>query len=138
MLRGAPIRGASAAAIFAFVLAAFPPAALAYDAILAWRPVEGAVGYRVYRAPDADIGGAPAVNVGTPSPGDDGVIRYVVQDVPLEQASYFAVAAYDADGRESERSNVLMLTRETVAAVLAADGGYERDEITAAGSDLAP
>ena len=51
----------------------------------------------------------------------DGLIRFVLEDVPLAPASSFAVSAYDQDGNESPRSNVLVLTETTVARVTATD-----------------
>jgi hypothetical protein len=82
--------------------------ASAADARVAWRPVTGAAGYRLYMRSQ---GGAYAAGaeLGAPAPDPDGLIRSVTHNVPAGSVSYFALTAYDASGTESALSNEIPL-----------------------------
>lgn len=101
-----------------FVLGAGP--AFAYDAQVGWSPVTGANGYKVYVGLDGGSYSAP-INVGKPAAESDGVIRVYVEDLQVGPDVRFAVAAYDASGNESTKSNSLTITYAQAAAVADSD-----------------
>lgn len=93
----------------------------AYDASVGWRPVPDAAGYKLYVRYDS----APFTtgsDLGSLPPEKDGLIRVVVESLPLGPTARFAVSAYDADGNESPLSNQRAIDRAAVAAVLDSDG----------------
>lgn len=96
-------------------------AAWGYNARVAWTPVVGAVGYKVYMRQDGQQYG-PGIDVGAINPDPDGVIRYVATGLPLDVAQYFAVTRYNTSKVESAFSNEVSLTSSRAAlAVLAAE-----------------
>jgi len=120
-------------AVFASAFVAiFGQSASAFDAQLAWAPVAGATGYRVYvtdvpenAAAAALLATKPgvqpnaaAIDAGQPAVDADGLVRYILRDVPFSAAGAFWVVAYDERGSESPRSNVMLLTETTVARVV--------------------
>jgi hypothetical protein len=86
------------------VLAAVASAAQAESVTLRWRHATAtpAAGFRVY------FGSSPAelphrIDLGRLAPDADGIFRARVE-LPDGEAVYVAIAAYDAEGRESPRS----------------------------------
>jgi hypothetical protein len=128
------------------LLAGSAGGAAAYDAQLAWAPVEGASGYKIYVSsiPDnpmaaaivaagADPTSAPAatpLDAGRLAADADGLVRFVLEDVPSSPAVSFAVTAYDERGNESARSNAMLLTEATVARVTGGDAVADSTEPT--------
>ena len=102
----------------------------AYDAVVGWSPVSGSSGYKVYVGIDGASSAAP-VNVGKPAPENDGVIRVVVENLPLGPNLRFAVTSYTSNGTESEHSNELAITYAQAARILDSD----RDGLTDAQED---
>jgi len=100
------------------VLCASP--AFGYDAQVGWSPVSGASGYKVYVGLDGAAYSAP-INVGKPAAESDGVIRVYVTDLPLGPNVRFAATAYDSNGTESAKSNVLDISYADAAVVLDSD-----------------
>jgi hypothetical protein len=96
---------ASCIAAVIIALAACPADAL--DVRVAWQPVQGVAGYRLYMRPAGQPYGL-GTDVGLLPADVDGIIRYVVANVPLG-TTYFVVTAYDAAGAESAFSNELAL-----------------------------
>lgn len=80
----------------------------AADARLAWRPVAGAAGYRVYLRQGGQ-GFAGGIDVGLPAQGTDGLLRYVAAGLPAGVTSYLAVTVYASSGAESGLSNEIAL-----------------------------
>jgi hypothetical protein len=89
------------------------PAAVAEEAgvRLAWSPVPGAIGYRIYVTQrSGDYAHGVTEDVPDPVPDGDGLIYHVVrQGVVTGVTNYFVVTSYDADDRESGYSNQLSL-----------------------------
>src|SRR5262249_33984756 len=90
-------------------------AAWAYDAQLAWSPVNGAVGYKVYTRTSGQSYGA-GIDAGAGTLGRDGGIRYAVTGPATGVTNFFAVTAYNASG-ESPFSNELSLMVAPTATV---------------------
>jgi len=103
----------------------------AYDALVSWRPVVGAVGYRIYIG-YADQEFAPPIDVSAIVPESDGVIRVVAEGLPLGPTASFAISSLGALGAESDLSNRKSLDYATVAAVVDSDG----DGLTDAEEDV--
>jgi hypothetical protein len=102
------------------LLMPFPAAA--YSVMLRWdAPADPAVvGYRLYvREGDAEYGAPRDV---LPEAGSDGRFATVLSDLAAERTYTFAVSAYTADGRESDRSNERSLGYADVAALVDSDG----------------
>ncbi len=83
--------------------------ASAYDAVLAWYPVVGAAGYRVYTRETGQTYGS-GTNVGSIPPGVDGIIRYRKTGLRPDRTTYFAIACYNGAGANSPLSNELSLS----------------------------
>ena len=114
---GSSIATVVTSAVAALVLSASP--ALAYDALVGWSPVANTTAYKVYVGIDGASFAAP-VNVGKPAAESDGVIRVVVENLPLGPDLRFAVAAV-RNGVESALSNEMDITYAEAAAVLDSD-----------------
>ena len=84
----------SLALLLVLVLA---PAALAYDARLAWSPVAGSSGYKVYVREASGSFGA-GTDVGALPTDGDGAVHFTLAGVNLRTTSYFAVSTYDGAG----------------------------------------
>jgi hypothetical protein len=82
--------------------------AAAFDATVAWSPVSGTAGYKVYVRQGTSSYGA-ATDVGAKLPDPDGIVRYVTTGLPVNQVNYFVVTSYDGAGTESSYSNELSL-----------------------------
>ena len=82
--------------------------AVAFDARVAWTPVQSVAGYHLYVRQGSQGYGA-GIDVGLIQADPDGVVRYVVTGLPLGVVNYFAVTSYDATARESSLSNELSL-----------------------------
>jgi len=93
----------------------------AYDASVGWEPTSGAAGYKLFVRYEDD-GVALPTDVGSPVADADGLVRVFVESLPLGPTAYFAVAAYDASGRESAQSAELAITYAQAAAVSDSDG----------------
>ncbi len=109
---------AAALAVCALVVAAGDAAA--FDVRVAWSPVAGAGGYRLYVRTAGNPDGA-RIDVGNPAPGADGIIRYVHTGLGESSSHYFTVTSYDG-ARESAASNERIITYQTVAGLLDSDG----------------
>jgi hypothetical protein len=84
-------------------------AARAGQVRLAWLPVPQAAGYRVYvRAASEPY--HLAADLGRTTADPDGIERFVLDGVALEETNYFALTSYAADDSESPLSNELVLT----------------------------
>lgn len=119
------------AAAVAFVSSFCAASADAYDAQVAWSPVAGASGYRVYVRQDQQFYGT-GTDVGAGTAGADGIVRYVLTSVAAGATSYFAVTSCDAAGNESAPSNELSIDYASVAALVDSDG----DGLTDAAEDV--
>ncbi len=95
--------------------------ALAFDAKLAWRPVEAAAGYMVHVRYDGGELEAPLF-VGPKAPGKNGVVRLVVTGVRITKRVTFSIRAYDSEERAGPPSNEITLRYAQVAAVIDSDG----------------
>ncbi len=103
------------------LLVAMVTSATAYDARVAWSPVAGSNGYKIYvRESGAQYGVGD--DIGAPALDADGTIRFVLSGVNVRTTTYFAVTSYDASGSESVRSNELSITYASAAAVVDSDG----------------
>jgi hypothetical protein len=105
--RGATWRAGAAALLLVAIAASEADAA---GARLRWDPIGDieAVGYRIY----VRLAGRPydqGLDVGAPETAPDGTMTGVVQDLEPGVTYYFAVAAYDAAGKEGEFSRELPL-----------------------------
>ena len=100
--------------------------ASAYDARLSWRPVEGTAGYNLYIRYNNEEPG-PAIDLGDLSPEVDGVIRVLIESLPVGPTTQFSVSVRDALDRESARSGELVLTYADVAPVSDSDGDGRTD-----------
>ena len=104
-------RGARRFAGAALVLMAIAASeAGAAGARLRWDPAGDieAAGYRIYVRP-AGVPYDQGLDVGAPATEPDGTMSGVVQDLEPGATYYFAVAAYDTAGKESEFSQELPL-----------------------------
>ena len=91
------------------------------DARIAWSPVAGSSGYKIYvRASGAQYGAG--IDVGARTPDADGIVRFVLTGLNPLMTSYFAVTNYDATSTESQRSNELDVGYPDVASLLDSDG----------------
>jgi hypothetical protein len=92
----------------------------AYRVRLAWRPVTGAAGYRLY----ARQNGYPVatIDVGNPPADATGVLHYEHGGLLVEGIHGFSLATYDASGAESPRSNELTVSYPAAAAIVDSDG----------------
>jgi cysteine-rich repeat protein len=115
---GSSIATVVTSAAAAFLFSATP--AFAYDAVVGWSPVTGTASYKVYVGADGASFAAP-VNVGKPAAESDGVIRVVVENLPLGPDLRFAVTAVNSSGVESDLSNELEITYADAARVLDSD-----------------
>ena len=98
-------RALTASSAVVWLLAAH--AAVAGEVRLSWLPIPGSEGYVVYWRQIAEPYGE-GVDVGNILADGGGVVRYVVNDVPLDVPHYFAVTSY-SQGVESGFSNELAL-----------------------------
>src|SRR5262245_45937389 len=80
----------------------------AAGARLRWDPIGDieAVGYRIYVRP-AGVPYDQGLDVGAPETEPDGTMTGIVEDLTPGITYYFAVAAYDSAGKESEFSREL-------------------------------
>ena len=95
--------------------------AAAYDARVAWSPVAGSQGYKIYVRENGGQFGAGR-DVGVLTPDADGTVRFVLTSLNLHATTSFAVTSYNGTPTESPRSNELSLGYATVAAVIDSDG----------------
>jgi hypothetical protein len=114
---------------FAALLLA-PPAA-AYQAQVAWQPVTGAQGYRLYVRQDLQEYGA-GVDVGVPAPDANGTLHFTLGPLSDATTNFFVVTSYDASGAESAPSNELAITYAQAAPFTDSDG----DGLTDAEEDV--
>ncbi len=105
--------GCAALAVLAGVLYCTASAA-AYDARVAWSPVAGSSGYKIYVGDNGAAFGT-GIDVGAPAPDADGVIRWVLPSLNESAATRFAVTSYDGTRVESGLSNQINLTYAQVA-----------------------
>ena len=102
------------------LLGAMGSSVCAYDARIAWSPVAGSSGYKLYvRENGGSFGGG--TDVGARTPDGDGRIRFVLSGMNARATTSFAVTSYDGDGTESVRSNELSVPYATAAAVVDSD-----------------
>ncbi|MEO7435126.1 MAG: hypothetical protein ABI080_06520 [Candidatus Binatia bacterium] len=93
----------------------------AYRVRLAWRPVGGAAGYKLY----ARQNGYPtpiAVDLGTPVADASGVMHYEHNGLLVESTNTFSLASYDAARVESLPSNELSIGYTVAATIVDSDG----------------
>ncbi len=93
----------------------------AYAVRLAWRPVAGAAGYKLY----ARQNGYPdpvVVDIGTPTADASGVLHYEHGGLLVESTHAFSLATYNAARVESARSNELTVAYATAATIVDSDG----------------
>lgn len=113
------------------------PAADAYNAELVWDRNPDAARYDIYVRFIEGVGGPPAqtarqlsLQADAAPLGGDGRVHFAVTDLPVGPTVIFAVTAR-RDGKESPRSNELLLTYEMVARYIDSDGDglldYEED-----------
>lgn len=121
----------AAAALLGLALKPIP--AVAYDAWVAWEPSAQAAGYTLFirYAGSAD---ASPIYVGSPAPDTDGLLRVVVEALPLLPGAYFSVAAYDDAGTQGTVSRELSISYQEAAAVTDSDN----DGLTDAQEDADP
>lgn len=104
--------------------------ASAYDARVAWSPVAGASGYRIYVRTYPQAFGA-GIDVGATVADSDGVMRFQLTGIASD-ATCFAVSSYDAFGIESARSNEVAIAYAALAPFVDTDG----DGLTDAAEDV--
>src|SRR6186997_1051423 len=102
------------------LIGAMASAAHAYEARVAWSPVAGSSGYKIYVRENGGAFG-PGTDVGARTPDGDGTIRFVLPGVNARATTSFAVTSYDGDGTESVRSNELSVPYAIAAAVIDSD-----------------
>src|SRR5689334_2495179 len=102
----------TALAALVLVLTSLTTAA-AYDARVAWSPVAGSGGYKLYVRANGEAYGV-GTDVGALAPGGDGAIRFVLTGLSRHATTYFAVTSY-AGATESARSNEIALAYATLA-----------------------
>ncbi len=93
----------------------------AYKVRLAWRPVSGVAGYKLY----ANQNGFPnpvAVDLGTPTTDTNGIMHFDYSGLLVESTNTFALASYDASGHESTQSNAITVTYAIAAGIVDSDG----------------
>lgn len=124
-------RGSSLTAFCAVLALTNAAPAFGYAVQLAWTPVSGAAGYRVYISQTMGAAGS-AEDVGALAPDSDGIVRSIVQQGLVAGAvNYFAVTSYAPSGAESTPSNQLSLqigapaaaTRTTMKLLIKDKGG---------------
>ncbi|HXV76777.1 MAG TPA: hypothetical protein VD788_10705, partial [Candidatus Polarisedimenticolaceae bacterium] len=126
-LAGPGVQGRLCALLFAAFAALVPASpARAYDAMVAWEPVAGAVGYLLYVAYGDDPFGS-AIDLGAADAQVAGKLRAWVEGLPLGPTARFAIAAYSYPGVVGEQSNALELTYPRVAEVVDSDGDGLKD-----------
>jgi hypothetical protein len=78
----------------------------ASDLLLRWSEVRDAAGYIIHWGSRS---GAylHALDVGAPERDADGIVSFLLEDLDGPGTIYFALSAYDADGRMSSLSNEL-------------------------------
>lgn len=106
--RGALLSGATLLCLGAVFTLATPKASFAVDAMVSWRTVPQAAGYRVYVRPQGQAWGA-GTDVGLPPADQLGVIGYVTRALQAGMVNEVVVAAYDASGQQSPFSNQLAI-----------------------------
>jgi hypothetical protein len=97
------------------------PHADAYRVRLAWQPVTGVSGYKLY----ARQNGYPdpiAIDIGQPAADAWGVLHYEHSGLLVESTNVFSLASYDATRTESVPSNELSVGYATAAAIVDSDG----------------
>jgi hypothetical protein len=111
-------RAVAAATLLALVLS--PRVGVAFDAWVAWEPDAQAAGYtllvRYAGSPDAE-----PIDVGRPAPDPDGLVRVVVEALPLVPGVYFSVAVYDEARTQGAVSRELVISYWQAAAVTDSD-----------------
>jgi hypothetical protein len=93
----------------------------AYRVRLAWRPVSGAAGYKLY----ARQNGYPdpiAVDLGAPAVDASGIMHYEHGGLLVESTNTFSLASYDAARVESLPSNAITVGYAVAAAIVDSDG----------------
>src|SRR5215470_9531586 len=85
-----------------------------YDAVVAWYPVPGVAGYRLYTRETGQTYGS-GTNIGGLVAGVDGIIRYRKTGLRPDRTTYFAVACYSGSGANSPLSNELSLSPPATA-----------------------
>lgn len=115
------IRGSRLVSLTAcLVLLAVASSAEAYRVRLAWRPVVGAIGYKLY-AQQNGFPTATSIDLGLPAAGSDGIIRYEHSGPLVESTNAFALTTYDATRTESPHSNEIVITYAVAAAIVDTD-----------------
>lgn len=105
----------------ALILAVCVSHADAYRVRLAWRPVTGVSGYKLY----ARQNGYPnpiAVDLGQPIADASGILHYDHAGLLVETTNSFSLATYNAARVESAPSNELSVGYATAATVVDSDG----------------
>jgi hypothetical protein len=103
----------------------------AYRVRLAWRPVAGAAGYKLF----ARQNGYPtpvAVDLGVPTTDASGLMHYEYNGLLVESTNTFSLASYDAARIESLPSNTISIGYNVAATVVDSDG----DGLTDAREDV--
>lgn len=100
------VRGVMLLGAFLACLAVAPGIAHGFDARVSWSPVSGVAGYRVYVRQSGQAS-STMTDVGLLPADLDGVIRYILRDLPNAVVSYVYLTAYDTAGRESAPSQEL-------------------------------
>ena len=93
----------------------------AYKVRLAWRPVTGAAGYKLY----AHENGYPdqvTVDLGSPAADTSGILHYDHGGLLVESTNTFALVSYDAAGTESTMSNAITIPYAIAATIVDSDG----------------
>lgn len=111
----------AAAALVLFLGLGFVAPVGAYDAQVAWSPVAGSSGYKLYVRENGGAYGA-GTDVSAPTPDGDGVIRFVLTGLNRRATTYFTVTSYTGPQTESGRSNELSIGYAAAAAVIDTDG----------------
>jgi len=97
------------------------PNVAAYGVRLAWRPVAGSAGYKLY----ARQNGYPtpiAVDLGIPVTDASGIMHYEHNGLLVESTNTFSLASYDAARVESLPSNELSIGYTVAATIVDSDG----------------
>jgi hypothetical protein len=122
------------AAVAVVVCAAVGPVSADFDAAIVWEPVEGADGYRVRIRYDESSSTAE-MDLGAVSKDSDGLVRVLVDGLPLGPTANFSVAAYDDAGNAGPYSSERSLAYSQAATVVDSDGDALVDAVEDANLD---